>query len=59
MLGTKQTGASEFRIADLSRDHALLPLVQRTADELLDTEPALVDRIIERWLNTRVEYGNV
>jgi ATP-dependent DNA helicase RecG len=59
VLGTKQTGASEFRIADLSRDHALLPLVQRTADELLDTQPALVDRIIERWLNTRVEYGNV
>lgn len=59
VLGTKQTGASEFRIADLSRDHALLSLVQRTADELLDTEPALVDRIIERWLNTRVEYGNV
>ena len=59
VLGTKQTGASEFRIADLGRDHALLPLVQRTADELLDTQPALVDRIIERWLNTRVEYGNV
>lgn len=59
VLGTKQTGASEFRIADLNRDHALLPLVQRTADELLETEPALVDRIIERWLNTRVEYGNV
>ena len=59
VLGTKQTGASEFRIADISRDHELLPLVQRTADELLDNEPALVDRIIERWLNTRVEYGNV
>ncbi|MGR9091380.1 MAG: ATP-dependent DNA helicase RecG, partial [Gammaproteobacteria bacterium] len=59
VLGTKQTGASEFRIADLSRDYELLPLVQRTADQLLDTEPALVDRIIERWLNTRVEYGNV
>ncbi len=59
VLGTKQTGAAEFRIADLNRDYALLPLVQRTADELLDTKPALVDRIIERWLNTRVEYGNV
>lgn len=59
VLGTKQTGASEFRIADLARDHALLPRVQRTADELLDTEPSLVNQIIERWLNTRVEYGNV
>jgi len=59
VLGTRQTGASEFRVADLSRDHELLPLVQRTADELLETQPTLVDLIIERWLNTRVEYGNV
>jgi len=59
VLGTKQTGSSEYRIADLSRDHALLPLVQRTADELLRSDPAVVDRIIERWLMDRIEYGNV
>ena len=59
VLGTKQTGASEFRIADLGRDHALLPRVQRTADELLAHDSGRVDAIIERWMNTRVEYGNV
>ena len=59
VLGTKQTGASEYRIADISRDHAMLPLVQRTADELLSSEPATVDRIIERWLTDRIEYVNV
>jgi len=59
VLGTRQTGESEYRIADLSRDHALLPLVQRTADELLSSQPAIVDRIIERWLTDRIEYVNV
>jgi ATP-dependent DNA helicase RecG len=59
VLGTRQTGVSEFRIADLSRDHALLPLVQHTAEDLLRREPQRVDQIIERWLNTRIEYGNV
>ena len=59
LLGTKQTGASEYRIADITRDHEMLPLVQRTADELLSSEPAIVDRIIERWLTDRIEYVNV
>ncbi len=59
VLGTKQTGASEYRIADIARDHEMLPLVQRTADELLYSEPAIVDRIIERWLTDRIEYVNV
>ncbi len=59
VLGTKQTGASEYRIADIARDHEMLPLVQRTADELLSSEPAIVDRIIERWLTDRIEYVNV
>lgn len=59
VLGTKQTGVSEYRIADLSRDHKLLPLVQRTADELLRKEPAVAEKIIGRWLTDRMEYGNV
>lgn len=59
VLGTRQTGVSEYRIADISRDAALLPLVQETADQLLADDEILVERIIERWLNTRVEYGNV
>lgn len=59
VLGTKQTGASEYRIADIARDHDMLPLIQRTADELLSSEPTTVERIIERWLTDRIEYVNV
>ena len=59
LLGTKQTGDAEFRIADLRRDHALLPLVQRSATQLLGEDPALAAEIIERWMAGRIEYGHV
>jgi ATP-dependent DNA helicase RecG len=59
VLGTRQTGVAGFRIADLTRDRHLLPVVQRVADRLLDTEPALAARLIERWTVQRVDYAKV
>ena len=59
LLGTRQTGDSEYRIADLDRDHELLPRVQRSADEILDNSPEIVEQIIRRWLTDRLEYVNV
>ncbi len=59
VLGTRQTGVAGFRIADLSRDRALLPLVQRMADELLRSAPALVSRLLERWVVQRIDYAKV
>ena len=59
MLGTRQTGVAGFRIAELSRDRALLPLVQRMADELLRSAPALVSRLLERWVVQRIDYAKV
>lgn len=59
VLGTRQTGAAEFRIADLQRDRALLPLVRAMADQLLATAPALVERLIARWTIQRIDYAKV
>ncbi|WP_460813108.1 ATP-dependent DNA helicase RecG [Luteimonas pelagia] len=50
LLGTRQTGLAAFRVADLARDAALLPRVHALADALLAGEPALADRIVERWV---------
>ena len=58
LLGTRQTGLAEFRIADLARDADLLPRVQRMADALLADSPALADRIIERWVGTAARYAS-
>jgi ATP-dependent DNA helicase RecG len=59
VLGTRQTGTAGFRIADLTRDRHLLPLVQTLADRLLDDAPALATRLVERWTEQRVEYAKV
>ena len=58
VLGTRQTGEVQFRIADLVRDQALVPQVQALADELLEDE-ALVQALIHRWLGERVNYSVV
>ena len=57
LLGTRQTGLAAFRIADLGRDAALLPTVQRMADALLRDAPVLADRITERWVGGAARYA--
>ena len=57
LLGTRQTGLAAFRIADLGRDAALLPTVQRMADVLLRDAPLLADRITERWVGGAARYA--
>ena len=59
VLGTKQAGISDFRIADIGRDRPMLPLVRATAEELITEDIALAKQIIQRWLTDRIEYGNV
>ena len=57
MLGTRQTGQLEFRVADLAHDAHLLPAVQRVGDTLLRHHPELVPRLIARWIGTAVRYA--
>ncbi|MFZ5635689.1 MAG: ATP-dependent DNA helicase RecG [Pseudomonadota bacterium] len=57
LLGTRQTGLAAFRIADLARDAALLPTVQRIGDALLRASPEIAGRITERWIGGAVRYA--
>ncbi len=59
VLGTRQTGSATFKIADLSRDRAVLPAVRTLADKILAETPELGDRLIRRWLTDRVDYAKV
>ncbi len=56
LLGTRQTGLLQFRVADLSRHQALLPEVVRAAGEILSRHPQRASPIIKRWLGDRVNY---
>ncbi len=58
VLGTRQTGLAGFRVADLSRDAALLPAVSETAETLLAIDPAAADRLIARWIGQGVRYAD-
>ncbi|MAR89598.1 MAG: ATP-dependent DNA helicase RecG [Pseudomonadota bacterium] len=59
VLGTRQTGAMSFRIADLLRDQGLLEDSKRLAEALLQDNRALGDRLIQRWLGNAAQYGEV
>ncbi len=55
VLGTRQTGLMQLKVADLERDGHLLPTVKAIAAELSD-QPNLVDALILRWLGRKPEY---
>jgi len=59
VLGTRQTGEIQFRIADPMADETLLPAAQQAADLILDRYPDHVRPLMERWLGGRTEYGGV
>jgi ATP-dependent DNA helicase RecG len=50
LLGTRQTGLANLRVADLVRDAHLLPTVHRAAEWLLAHSPDLAERVIARWV---------
>ncbi|SDH15501.1 ATP-dependent DNA helicase RecG [Pseudomonas flavescens] len=59
MLGTRQTGLLQFKVADLMRDADLLPAVRDAAQALLENWPQHVSPLLERWLRHGQQYGQV
>ena len=58
ILGTKQTGSAEFKVANLMRDRKIIPLVQRYAKQIIVENPPIAEALIKRWLNEKAEYTN-
>ncbi|KTC68319.1 ATP-dependent DNA helicase RecG [Legionella birminghamensis] len=50
ILGTRQTGYRQFKIANLQRDAALLPQVAETARGLMQESADTAEEIAARWL---------
>lgn len=51
LLGSRQSGSVQFRVADLIRDSDLLPRLKVEADALFQTDPDAIKTIIRRWSN--------
>jgi ATP-dependent DNA helicase RecG len=59
VLGTRQTGMMQFRVADLGRDAHLLRKIPPVADHLLNHQPDQVRKLIQRWIGDAAEYAGV
>jgi ATP-dependent DNA helicase RecG len=59
LLGTRQTGLAQLRVADLMRDADLLPRVQESAERLLARSPQSVSALTRRWIGAGERYGRI
>ncbi|MDZ4261326.1 MAG: ATP-dependent DNA helicase RecG, partial [Pseudomonadota bacterium] len=59
VLGTRQTGEMQFKIADLQRDSHLLPEVKDAALLLMSDYPQLCGQLVLRWLGENQRYLQV
>ncbi|MGY4677280.1 ATP-dependent DNA helicase RecG [Pasteurella sp. P03HT] len=58
VLGTKQTGIAEFKVANLMRDRKMIPIVQHYARKLIIAHPDIAMTLIKRWLHNKEIYSN-
>ncbi|MBB6093115.1 ATP-dependent DNA helicase RecG [Povalibacter uvarum] len=59
LLGTRQTGLVQMRVADLMRDADLLPKVQETAELMLTSNEANIAPLLRRWTGRGEQFGKV
>ncbi|MGP8034335.1 MAG: ATP-dependent DNA helicase RecG [Steroidobacteraceae bacterium] len=58
LLGTRQTGLAQLRVADLMRDAGLLPRVHAAAEQL-ESDPQASAALIGRWIGSGERYGRI
>ncbi len=59
LLGTRQTGLPDYRVADLVRDADLMPQVQIAAETIRQKAPDSISTITRRWIGDTAHYGKV
>ena len=59
VLGTRQTGETSMRIADLVADAGLWPGVELASEKLITAYPERVPPLVRRWLGNAEKYGAV
>ncbi|MCG8517492.1 MAG: ATP-dependent DNA helicase RecG [Pseudomonadales bacterium] len=58
VLGTRQTGLMQFRLAEFERDKGWIEPIRELAPGLM-VDRARVTALIRRWLGERIRYGDV
>lgn len=58
VLGVRQSGLMQFKVADLVRDEDFLPVVEKLAKALNGFDAALSELLIARWIGAAKKYLN-
>jgi ATP-dependent DNA helicase RecG len=59
LFGARQSGALQFRIADLLRDKHMLSRIRSLSDELLNQDERTARLILDRWLGPSEKLARV
>ena len=59
VLGTRQTGILDLRVADLMRDQDLMPKVVAASREIFDQYPHVIEPLLHRWLKQGLQFAEV
>ncbi|MBT9097981.1 ATP-dependent DNA helicase RecG [Methylovulum psychrotolerans] len=59
VMGTRQTGAMQFKVADLQRDGELIAAIAQISSQLFTDSPEAIALLCDRWLGTETLYAEV
>jgi ATP-dependent DNA helicase RecG len=59
IMGVRQTGVIQFKVADLRRDADLIDSIQQVAEQLMQQAPHAIQPLCDRWLGLSTDYSEV
>ena len=59
VLGTRQTGILDLRVADLMRDQELMPKVVAASRLVFDQHQHIIEPLLHRWLKQGLQFAEV
>lgn len=59
LMGTRQTGDMQYKLADIQRDAELLPEIHALGKRIYTQQPQLAAKIVARWLGSSQVYAQV
>ncbi len=59
VLGIRQKGVVGLKIADISRDAYLIPMINKVCDQFEYDFPEESEKLVRRWIGNQINYRNV
>lgn len=59
VLGTRQTGVLDLRVADLMRDQQMMPRVVEASKLVFEQYPQIIEPLLHRWMRHGLQFAEV